>query len=360
MKKYRNKYFYTLVELLMAMAIFAIISVIMMRFFSSAQQIWSKASQKNVLYADARIALDIMTAELQGALYDNKIGVAADPNNAPGIYPFWFEYKSLADNTFFSNPPYVYDAGDLVQQATYNKKYVTQLNFISATTFKPNANASNICEIKYIHLPVRLDNKTDDYPTGLWNILPGPYPMKGGTLIRAGTGNLKSSGVSNFDSGNLNCYYNFLLLPHDPAVAPNRVNDIFNIASSESYVQVIDGIVDMKITCYTLVWNGAGYDLRSYNPMKYSGGALTVVTHLIDDTLTDEDLTTNIGTIISGTPFPVAVKIDLYMLAERDMHEWLAALNSNWPDLVRVPAANKIKNERMRCFSKTIYLSGSR
>ncbi|MEI8246906.1 MAG: type II secretion system protein [Lentisphaerota bacterium] len=346
MNKYRNKYFYTLVELLMAMAIFAIISVIMMRFFNSAQQIWSKASQKNVMYADARVALDMMTLELQGALYDNKIPVAS---NAAGIYPFWFEYKDLSDNTFFNNP-LAYDAAEL----RYNKRFVTQLNFIAATTFKPHISASDICEIKYIYLPVR--SSTDlDYPTGKWELLPGSYPIKGGTLIRACTGNLKSDGVTaNYTAGNTNCLYNFSLLPHVPA-STSRVYDIFKKDSSENYSQVIDGIVDMKITCYTLNLISGFYELRSYNPMKYSGGSLAVVTHLIDDTLTDDDLTTNIGSIIAGTPFPVAVKIDLYMLAERDMQEWLTAIkNSN------AGQAKIIKNERMRCFSKIIYLSSGK
>ncbi len=356
MKKNRSKHFYTLVELLMAMAIFAIISVIMMRFFSSAQQIWSKASQKNVLYADARVALDIMTAELQNAMYDNNVLIATEPNITPGIYPFWFEYKDFAEagnpEPIFGAPAYVYDAANPVQQATYNKNYVTQLNFISATALKPHINASNICEIKYLYLPVRLDNKTDDNPTGVWNILPGPYSIKGGVLVRVCTGNLTSGGVNNFDATTTACLYNFLLLPHDPAAA-TRVRDIFTRSSSENYTQIIDGVVDMKITCYTLAWNGATYELKAYNPMKHDG-TISVLDPLF--------LTTNgeIGTIVSGTPFPVAVKIDLYMLAERDMHEWLTALNSSLPAADRAAAANKIKNERMRCFSKTIYLSGSK
>ncbi|MFA6099242.1 MAG: prepilin-type N-terminal cleavage/methylation domain-containing protein [Patescibacteria group bacterium] len=358
MKKYRYNYFYTLVELLMAMAIFAIISVIMMRFFNSAQQIWSKASQKNALYADARVALDIMTAELQGALYDNNVG----PSNVPGIYPFWFEYKKLNDSLsvdqLFANPPYVYNSAIQVQQATYSKAYVTQLNFISKTPFKPNTNASDICEIKYIYLPVRLDNKTDAYPTGIWNIydnqaVPAAYQIKGGVLIRACTADLKSDGVtSNFHTPiNPDYPYDFLLFPHTPAAA-TRVMDIFKKRSSEKYLPVVDGIVDMKITCYTLRLNGAVYELQAYNPMDNSG---VIATNATDASLVDEVITTNIGTIISGTPFPVAVKIDLYMLAERDLHEWLTALNNSNPSL-----ANLIKSERMRCFSKTIYLSSGK
>lgn len=378
MKNYRNKYFYTLVELLMAMAIFAIISVIMMRFFSSAQQIWSKASQKNVMYADARVALDIMTAELQGALYDNKIGVVADPDQVPGIYPFWFEYKSLGDNSFF-NPGYSYPYPWLslatlaektaFQQAVYNKAYVTQLNFISATPFKPNVNASDICKIKYIYLPVRLDNATNYNPTGMWYINsaypatalnPNPYPVKGGTLIRSCTGNLTSAGVNNYPT-----LYNFLSLPYDPAIAPTRVFDIFNNTNSENYSQIIDGIIDVKITCYVLAWDSgtSSYILKSYNPMDKNGN----VTYAADSTFTNEEITSNIGTIVSGSPFPVAIKIDLYMLAEHDLREWLDALRNKAGEVDlnkyldgNIGRANLIKNERMRCFSKTIYMSGSR
>lgn len=370
MKKYRSKYFYTLVELLMAMAIFAIISVIMMRFFNSAQQIWSKASQKNVLYSDARVALDIMTAELQSALYDNKVGDIADSNKTPGIYPFWFEYKTLDDASstepLFGSPQYNY-TGSAVQQATYNKSYVTQLNFISATPYKTHTNASNICEVKYIYLPVRLDNADKDNPTGIWNVLdnastPAAYPIKGGVLARACTGNLKSDGTSNFDASNTDCLYNFLLLPHDPAVVANRVKDIFRKRSSEKYLPVIDGIVDMKITCYTLQLASGYFELKSYNPMYnngrcvVNGGSINLgASPPTDSTLDNEDITTDLGTIVSGNPFPVAVKIDLYVLAERDMREWLEALNN-----ARPKQANKIKNERMRCFSKIIYLGGGK
>ena len=71
---------FTLVELIMAMAVFSILALIMMRFYSSAQQVWSKASQRTEMYNDAHVALDLMTRELQCTLYDND-------NTAQGIYP---------------------------------------------------------------------------------------------------------------------------------------------------------------------------------------------------------------------------------------------------------------------------------
>ena len=346
MKKYRSKYFYTLVELLMAMAIFAIISVIMMRFFNSAQQIWSKASQKNVLYSDARVAMDIIATELQGALYDNKINT--------GIYPFWYEYKKLETDI---TP--AYDYTNTNETGRYNKNYVPQLNFIAATTYLPNDNVkSNVCEIKYIFLPVRYNIDFVNKPTGEWTI--GTTTLKGGILARACTGdhnsNTNPAPNSNFDSTDSLCLYNFLLLPNGSDA--QRVKKIFNVASSEPYQAVIDGIIDMEITCYTLQFDsGTGfYLLKSYNPMK-NDGSIAIAG---PGGLRSDGLTSNIGSLACGTPFPVAVKIDLYMLAERDMREWLNVLNSNLPDNQKVTAANKIKSERMRCFSKTIYLSGGK
>jgi prepilin-type N-terminal cleavage/methylation domain-containing protein len=346
MKKDRYKYFYTLVELLMAMAIFAIISVIMMRFFNSAQQIWSKASQKNVLYSDARVALDMMAAELQSALYDNNINT--------GIYPFWYEYKNLQDAADFTGSVYNYTNtytnpnGVVIKEVDrYGKNYVPQLNFIAATTYSPNSYVkSNVCEIKYIFLPVRYDADLVNNPTGKWTITGTPDPMDGGILARACTGDHNSGGSTNFTATNTDCFYNFLLLPN-VSTNTDRVDKIFKVASSESYQPVINGVIDMEITCYTL----SGGLLKSYNPMKNGGSIATTA----DGLRSNGDLTVNIGNLISGSPFPVAVKIDLYMLAERDLREWLAALNNN-----NLSQANLIKSERMRCFSKTIYLSSGK
>lgn len=342
MKKNRNKYIYTLVELLMAMAIFAIISVIMMRFFSSAQQIWSKASQKNALYSDARVALDIMASELQAAMYDNKPG--------SGIYPFWYEYKSLKDPDFTSP---LYDYTNVNETGRYDKNYVPQLNFIAATAYPPNSYAkSNVCEIKYLFLPARYDANVIDKPTGEWII--GGKAFKGGTLVRACTGDRDSLNNSNVTAG----LYNFQLLPNGSS--GTRVDDIFIITSSEQYQEVISGIIDMEVTCYTMKLNAGLYELRSYNPMKNDG---IIATNAVDRLRINGDLVNaaDIGSLASGTPFPVMLKIDLYMLAERDLREWLTVLNDfKYSAAARINMADKIKRERLRCFSKIIYLSSGK
>lgn len=71
--KYQNKkqifYIFTLVELLVAMSVFSILLVLMLQFFSGAQKMWTGMEEKNNLYADARVAMDLMSTLLQSTYY---------------------------------------------------------------------------------------------------------------------------------------------------------------------------------------------------------------------------------------------------------------------------------------------------
>lgn len=60
---------YTLVELLAAMAVFAIIMLVLMGFFSSAQKIWTGSNNKVIMFEDARVAMNLMTRDLQSSFY---------------------------------------------------------------------------------------------------------------------------------------------------------------------------------------------------------------------------------------------------------------------------------------------------
>ena len=78
---------YTIVEVMVAMGIFLVMMTIMMQFFTSAQKVWNLASKKNMMYADARVAMNLMTRELQSMLYDNEVDT--------GTYPFWHEWQDI-------------------------------------------------------------------------------------------------------------------------------------------------------------------------------------------------------------------------------------------------------------------------
>ncbi|MFA6717189.1 MAG: hypothetical protein WCS27_17555, partial [Victivallaceae bacterium] len=80
---------YTIVEVMMAMGIFLVMMTIMMQFFTSAQEIWNNSSKRNMLYSDARVAMNLMTREIQSMLYRN------DETDGTGIYPFWYEWREI-------------------------------------------------------------------------------------------------------------------------------------------------------------------------------------------------------------------------------------------------------------------------
>lgn len=60
---------FTLVELIVAMGIFSIMMLALMTFFNSAQKLWTMSAKKNNLYADARVAMDLMAGMLQSSFY---------------------------------------------------------------------------------------------------------------------------------------------------------------------------------------------------------------------------------------------------------------------------------------------------
>jgi len=320
---------FTLVELLMAMAVFTIIALIMMRFFSSAQQIYSKVSQRNSTFSDARIALDMMARELQCSLYNNS-------PSPQGIYPFWFEkVRDINDNYY-----------TIFEQ--------TQLNFIATTDMKPAGAVSNICEIRYGFVPAGplppaanpyiIDSAHSDEINNA--------PIEEGWLVRSCTADRVESPPGSGDSR-----WNFYLEPYKNAagVVTNntRVVDVFNEnnvlpATHSRYRKVIPGVYALKFTCFVIdaSFNPAPLKAMKDDGSLSAGGTFGVASAPLNAT----PRTGNINTLI-GTPFPTAIKIDLSIMQPNDWKEWHDAVNRG-----DVSTANKIKGQRMRTFSRTVYL----
>ena len=61
---------FTLMEVLVAMGVFLVLMTILLHFFSGAQTLWSGTDGKNELYADARVAMDLMANTLQSQYYE--------------------------------------------------------------------------------------------------------------------------------------------------------------------------------------------------------------------------------------------------------------------------------------------------
>lgn len=67
----RRKAPFTIVELIVAMSIFAILMLILMQIFSATQDVWRRTAQKSDAAEMARTALDLLTTDLQSAIYIN-------------------------------------------------------------------------------------------------------------------------------------------------------------------------------------------------------------------------------------------------------------------------------------------------
>lgn len=68
-RKFCFKHSFTLVELIVSLAVFSILLTVMLQFFSGAQRLWSNTESRNQLYSDARVAMDLMSTLLQNAYY---------------------------------------------------------------------------------------------------------------------------------------------------------------------------------------------------------------------------------------------------------------------------------------------------
>lgn len=89
MKKNKKSYF-TLLEIAVAMAVFAILMLILMQIFSGTQNVWRRTTTKADINDSARNALRIITTALQSAVY------LADP---VGKQQFYYHYNSSTNTS---------------------------------------------------------------------------------------------------------------------------------------------------------------------------------------------------------------------------------------------------------------------
>ncbi len=112
--KFQRNYF-TVVELLISIAIFSIMLIALMKFYDIAGKAWRKSNNSAMIEDNARMALELMTREVQSIYYEN------------GTIPFW--HKGETTDSDYSNE---------------------LLAFISTTPLLPNDDCkSRLCEVKY-------------------------------------------------------------------------------------------------------------------------------------------------------------------------------------------------------------------
>ncbi|MDD5728560.1 MAG: hypothetical protein PHV59_08360 [Victivallales bacterium] len=326
--------YYTIVEVMVAMGIFLIMMTIMMQFFSSAQTVWNTSAQRNILYADARVAMNLMTREIQSIMYYN------DGLDTTGsIYPFWFEWTEVNSDGHDRSDLTDYLKEELFTKPTAGTPYLTALNFIANTDLKPCDKGSDICEIRYKFVPVYYSSpqKTSD--------------IHGGQLRRSCTAEYDADGNVTSDT-----LYNFESNPYDIS-NPDRIVDIWNdtVPSSDSFHTVIDGVYSLTFTCYH--WSTSSSNFIPLAAMEKDNG-YDADGNTIDGS---HPLSSIFYDRITGTPCPLAVRIDMKLMPPEDLKR--LALNiyiSQHGSTSRIKAeANKqipILKQKIRTFSKVIFL----
>lgn len=66
---------FTLIELIVAMAVFAVMMTALMQFYSATQKLWNGMSARTETFDGARVALDLISNDLQTILYTGDAGV---------------------------------------------------------------------------------------------------------------------------------------------------------------------------------------------------------------------------------------------------------------------------------------------
>lgn len=77
---------FTLIELVVAMAVFSLMMLLMMQFFMDTQRLWSKSEDKANMYADARVAMDLMSSALQSVYYQESSGMGQSDYHLERFY----------------------------------------------------------------------------------------------------------------------------------------------------------------------------------------------------------------------------------------------------------------------------------
>ena len=298
---------FTLLELILAMGILMVIMVIMLSFFSAAQKAWMSSSANAEIYENARVAMDLITRDLQSALYN-------DENSTKGIYPFWHESDS-------------------------------RINFISATNVGDAADVSKIREVKY----ARSDGRTTA-PKMTLDDLGNGTELKGGWLVRSVTGD--SSVDPDYPNDNTKPLnkYNFALFPRSGGDTQRAYKVFKEIAggtasankSSNDFNYVVPYVVSLKFTCYS----------NRFKDMRDINGDTVAGTVLNGDAVYDYSSTT----AAVPTPFPYAIKIEIVLLDRTSWAKWIAI-----GGLVATPdsdpaAAKTFREAHQRTFTTMIYL----
>lgn len=219
--KYGKMKRFTLVEIIVAMSIFAVMMLLVMQIFGSMQNVWASSSTRNQTYQNARVIMDLITADLQSAYYE------LDP--AAGADSWWCYFqKSPATGVFTDR---------------------SRLWFVTHRQKSVQAQNSSLVEVGYW-----LEEVTSKDGQTL------PDSCK---LFR-----LRNGVVSNI--GTLNTLYNF----RTSSTLPNGLTDEpldSNLVNASTVLD--DNVVSFTVKPYLKLWN-AGSSKYGYSAADPSGTGL--------------------------------------------------------------------------------------
>ena len=138
---------FTLVELLVSMAVFSILLVLMMQFFSGARTLWTANEKRTAIYADATVAMDLMSMLLQSTFYSeggSPFAIRSAPGTAEAAVPEWGWNSKIY---FVSNSPMELSKGGSVRYLSFQRKTdpsnaSVTLNVLELQVFSDTSNSS--------------------------------------------------------------------------------------------------------------------------------------------------------------------------------------------------------------------------
>lgn len=143
-KKIRVGGGFTIIELVVALSVFSVIMLAVLTFFNTASDAWTRSTQRSMIYENARVAMDMITRDLQSFMYDD-------------FRPFW--HYAPSD---YTNPP-----------TSWNEHRYGGIAFISRTPLPPNDNCmGEMCKVKY---ELAYDGEDEPYRGWLRRSVEGPY-----------------------------------------------------------------------------------------------------------------------------------------------------------------------------------------
>jgi len=244
MHNHKRKNQFTLIELVVAMAVLVILVAVTLKMFTAAIKSSDLASSNVLLYENANLALELMTSDIQSIYFGNSA-------------PLWHwkpDDPAAADWGIFSNE---------------------LLAFISATSVPQNDNCSSLHEVKYQLFYSTSHNDLDD-----------------GWLRRSVTGNRLDDNSSN---PNWNFINSSIYIGFDNSFLSNTSITADSSSSSE-YRRVIPYVTNVEFTCYDSsnteipAHNDTNRDNTGYNGLgHFTGSGLYPYSIQIDLTIMDKN-----------------------------------------------------------------------